>query len=126
MTRAKIFGSCAVYGWAKEHGAPENMAKIPVIDSIGVDATNMLIAHGIAKYGPKFSRKWMDYLATGLAGSTGLRFGLNDFTLPGSVTGLAGGEGRGAIGGSLDPGDFPDEEDNPDGDVTGDDVADAR
>jgi len=101
MKRAKVFGWTAAYGYAKEQTTM--LAKVPTVETIGQDATMMVLAHLMAKHGPKFTRGPMDSVATGLAGVVGLRFGAGGFK---SISGYGEDE---TILGEIDPADFADE-----------------
>lgn len=105
MTRAKIFGAGAAYGWAKEQKG--YLANVPKVDAIGMDGTAMVAAHLYAKHGPRFGRKWADFLATALAGHNGVRFGLAGFQMS-ALQGMDYDDQD--VVGALDPDDFLDED----------------
>lgn len=113
--RARVAGTTAGYAYLKEQSKfGPTMMKIPTVDAIGYDATMAIFAHYAAKHGPRFARKYLDALATGLLGKEGYDFGAAGFKLKGvSGGGVLGGK---AGVGEMDPDQFDDDDDLDDDD----------
>jgi len=78
--RLKVLGMGAIYGKLrrKDTSGKSMLDAVPVIDSIGATATHAVMAHFGAQW---FRNKWLDALATALAGHCGVQFGLTDFNM---------------------------------------------
>jgi hypothetical protein len=100
MTRAKVAGWTAVYGYLKEQR--NTFKDVPKVDAIGQDATMMVVAHLAAKHGPRIVRGPLDSMATGLAGVVGYRLGASGFKL----SSIQGPGDDGDLVGAVDPSDF--------------------
>ena len=115
MKKAKVAGWTAVYAYMKEKSTyGPTMMKAPYVEAIGFDATAMLAAHYAAKHGPRFAKKPLDALATGLAGVVGYRFGAAGFKISGMGGDGALEEGDDELAGDVDPDDFDDDDDDDD------------
>lgn len=101
MKRARVFGWTAVYGYLDEQTTM--LQNVPTVDAIGKHATAAIAAHLLAKHGPRFTRKPMDALSTGLCGVVGLKFGQGGFK---SISGYGEDD---TILGEIDPAEFADE-----------------
>jgi hypothetical protein len=93
MERLKVFGAGTLYGYIRSK--TNMLQQIPILDAVGRDATNAIGLHFLAKH---FRSRWLDRMATAVAGHVGVNLGASGL----DVEAAAAMEGGDEISGALD------------------------